>query len=178
MKPAYMWIMHAIKSSLFSTLHCDYGNEIQLQPHAAHRTDSKVNFINLVCATKLSCGIMKLWLNISFWIWFGYINSFHWIIYICKTLRPICRIRQMKSMYIQIAKFMGPAWGPHGSCRPQMGPMLAPWTLLAGQVPHCLPHYESRATVPTIVILRLPFRRYWKHHEPVDAYLAQRMGPS
>ena len=32
----------------------------------------------------------------------------------------------------QIAKLMGPTWGPHGSCRPQMGPMLAPWTLLSG----------------------------------------------
>ena len=30
----------------------------------------------------------------------------------------------------QIAKFMGPTWGPPGSCWPQMGPMLAPWTLL------------------------------------------------
>ena len=34
----------------------------------------------------------------------------------------------------QIAKFMGPTWGPPGSCRPQMGPMLAPWTLLLGLV--------------------------------------------
>ena len=32
----------------------------------------------------------------------------------------------------QIAKFMGPTWGPPGSCRPQMGPVLAPWTLLSG----------------------------------------------
>ena len=31
----------------------------------------------------------------------------------------------------QIAKFVGPTWGPSGSCRPQMGPMLAPWTLLS-----------------------------------------------
>ena len=30
----------------------------------------------------------------------------------------------------KIAKFMGPTWGPPGPCRPQMGPMLAPWTLL------------------------------------------------
>ena len=29
----------------------------------------------------------------------------------------------------QIVKFMGPTWGPPGSCWPQMGPMLAPWTL-------------------------------------------------
>ena len=35
----------------------------------------------------------------------------------------------------QIAKFMGPTWGPPGSCRPQMGPMLAPWTLLSGYTP-------------------------------------------
>ena len=34
----------------------------------------------------------------------------------------------------QIAKFMGPTWGPPGSCRPQMGPMLAPWTLPSGDV--------------------------------------------
>ena len=33
----------------------------------------------------------------------------------------------------QIAKFMGPTWGPPGSCQPQMGPMLAPWTLLSGR---------------------------------------------
>ena len=32
----------------------------------------------------------------------------------------------------QIVKFMGPTWGPSRSCWPQMGPMLAPWTLLSG----------------------------------------------
>ena len=34
-------------------------------------------------------------------------------------------------MPAQIAKFMGPTWGPPGSCQPQMGSMLAPWTLLS-----------------------------------------------
>ena len=29
---------------------------------------------------------------------------------------------------------MRPTWGPSGSCRPQMGPMLAPWTLLSGLI--------------------------------------------
>ena len=28
--------------------------------------------------------------------------------------------------------FMGPTWGPPGSCRPQVGPMLAPLGLLSG----------------------------------------------
>ena len=36
----------------------------------------------------------------------------------------------------QIPKFLWPTWGPPGSCRPQMGPMLAPWTLLSGNLPH------------------------------------------
>ena len=42
----------------------------------------------------------------------------------------------------QIAKFMGPTWGPPGSYRPHMGPMLAPWTLLSGL---CLfaPHSQN-----------------------------------
>ena len=35
----------------------------------------------------------------------------------------------------QIAKFMGPTWGPPGSCRPQMGPMSDPRTLLSGVAP-------------------------------------------
>ena len=35
----------------------------------------------------------------------------------------------------QIARFMGPTWGPLGSCRPQLGPMLAPWALLSGKLP-------------------------------------------
>ena len=29
---------------------------------------------------------------------------------------------------------MEPTWGPPGSCRPQMAPMLSPWTLLSGWV--------------------------------------------
>ena len=31
-----------------------------------------------------------------------------------------------------IARLMGPAWGPSGADRTQVGPMLAPWTLLSG----------------------------------------------
>ena len=44
----------------------------------------------------------------------------------------------------QIAKFRRPTWGPSGSCRPQMGPMLAPWISLSGLSP-CVP----RMSLPT-----------------------------
>ena len=33
-----------------------------------------------------------------------------------------------------IARFMGPTWGPSGADRTQVGPMLAPWTLLSGEL--------------------------------------------
>ena len=55
----------------------------------------------------------------------------------------------------QIAKFMRPTWGAPGSCRPQMGPMLAPWTLLSGRCskftvsPACHNHYGD-VTMGTI----------------------------
>ena len=34
----------------------------------------------------------------------------------------------------QIARFMGPTWGPSGADTTQVGPMLAPWTLLSGYI--------------------------------------------
>ena len=37
-------------------------------------------------------------------------------------------------MLTQVAKFMGLTWDPPGSCRPQMGPILVPWTLLSGKL--------------------------------------------
>ena len=39
------------------------------------------------------------------------------------------------SLAAQIARFIGPTWGPHGSCRPHVGPMLAQWTLLSVWTP-------------------------------------------
>ena len=45
----------------------------------------------------------------------------------------------VSGIYSQIARFMGPTWGAPGSCRPQMGPMLAPWTLLLGFSIHGYP---------------------------------------
>ena len=73
----------------------------------------------------------------------------HYTVYIC-TLKPYtslcclftklylissCQLRKiLTDAATQIAKSMGPTWGPPGSCWPQMGSMLAPWTLLSGKV--------------------------------------------
>ena len=48
-----------------------------------------------------------------------------------------------------IARFMGPTWGPSGADKTQVGPMLAPWTLLSGQwlrvgtITVTLPHHRT-----------------------------------
>ena len=39
-----------------------------------------------------------------------------------RQCKPVCWLYGTA----QIARFMGPTWSPPGSCRPQMGPMLAP----------------------------------------------------
>ena len=51
---------------------------------------------------------------------------------------------------------MGQTLGPPGSCRPQMGLMLAPWTLLSG---YC---YNSKIVVPHVLYHLLPHLRI--HH--------------
>ena len=42
------------------------------------------------------------------------------------------------STVTQLVRFMGPILGPLGSCRPQVGPMLTPRTLLSGKLFPCL----------------------------------------
>ena len=50
----------------------------------------------------------------------------------------------------QIAKFMGPTRGPPGSCQPQMGPMLAPWTVLSGLFTHIPEGYLNNTVQPRL----------------------------
>ena len=40
----------------------------------------------------------------------------------------------MSQVSIPDSKVHGPTWGPHGSCRPQMGPRLVTWTWLSGYI--------------------------------------------
>ena len=58
----------------------------------------------------------------------------NWHIYASLGLNGITPKDRGKWIISQIAKFMGPTWSPPGSCRPQMGPMLAPWSLLSGMI--------------------------------------------
>ena len=51
-----------------------------------------------------------------------------------------------------IARFMGPTWSPPAACRPQVGPMLAPWTLLSWVISH---EHQDISIQLSISLLRL-----------------------
>ena len=53
------------------------------------------------------------------------------------ALPEITKWNCMISKVTQIARFTWPTWDPPGSCRPQVGPTLAPWTLLSSLVFDC-----------------------------------------
>ena len=50
----------------------------------------------------------------------------------CPMVSPGYNEYRFSAHMVPDSKVHGPTWGPPGSCRPQMGPMLAPWTLLSG----------------------------------------------
>ena len=52
-----------------------------------------------------------------------------WIVLTLCAWENGCHFKNMISL---IARFMGSTWGPSGADRTQVGPMLAPWTLLSG----------------------------------------------
>ena len=45
-----------------------------------------------------------------------------------------------QGVYSQIKRFIWQKWGPPGSCRPQVGPMLAPWIWFQGCEWNCATH--------------------------------------
>ena len=71
---------------------------------------------------------------------------------------PMCGKQPMRTMFqykdILIARFMGPIWGPSGADRTQVGPMLAPWTLLSGMSYQWRKPYCGDKTVVTSYDLR------------------------
>ena len=92
--------------------------------------------------SKKLCIRLTLYVHLS-WFSFGrFIHNFH-VPHLhwgnCASIIWIHMNRwynQNRPRYITaislIARFMGPTWGSSGADRTQMGPMLAPWTLLSG----------------------------------------------
>ena len=67
----------------------------------------------------------------------------------------------------KIARFMGPTWSPPGSCRPQMDHILAPLTLLSGEIPV---NGENVILVSHSLLLYIP-GGIWSTTQPRHIYL-------
>ena len=72
-----------------------------------------------------------------------------WFVWITKLFvgcgNPCCCTKPTVQLQSLIEKFMGPTWSPSGGARTQVGPMLAPWTLLSG-LHQAKPIYNIRRT--------------------------------
>ena len=80
-----------------------------------------------------------------------------------------CEFPGRENIPIQIAKFMGPTWGPPGSCRTQMGPMLAQYLAIR----------DTNQVTWTGWIYCAPRYTWWRHQmETFSALLALCAGNS
>ena len=59
-------------------------------------------------------------------------ENFDQIIYLFVHHMSLHEPTIVQNIYTQIVRFIWPTWDPPRSCRPQVGPMSAPWTLLSG----------------------------------------------
>ena len=71
-------------------------------------------------------------------------HKFHDTIDRCSSFSPSLHDDVMTS---EIARFMRPTWGPPGDNRTQVGPMLAPWTLLSGMAFPMHAFYEGNLLI-------------------------------
>ena len=71
-----------------------------------------------------------------------------------------------------IARFMGPTWGPSGADRTQVGPMLAPWTLLSGVfwLTHSLPSgHRDDAMITSLSHQDDVTTLFWRNNDAIIA---------
>ena len=79
----------------------------------------------------------------------AFVNDNH----LLKGGKNLCDMHALSqsSVVSLIARFMGPTWGLSGADRTQVGPMLAPWTLLSGL------YLQSNLVLATTVAFVIPF---------------------
>ena len=120
---SYVSINLMLYFNVFYQLHAVYCKSLLLQYlQRIHKSQTKYP-TSLIC-TKLSKHTQYLYYN-----WAQRIVEL--MLYQCnRILSILCIGVYIRCKYEHL--FLGLTWGPPGSCRPQMRPMLAPRTLLSG----------------------------------------------
>ena len=102
-------------------------------------------------------------------LWLGP-NLEHWLSFVLKRTKFDLLLSHSKIS--QIARFMGPTWDPPGADRTQVGPMLAPWTLLSGYATKNV-RLKSKIAMPIEVCVRCYL---WSYIVPVGCDLKYTCG--
>ena len=115
---------------VINNAHC-YYQSFMFQPKSVIQSP----YSNLKYTAKCDL-LLFYWRNITYYsllifllfraTYFCFDWQYHNIMILTYNFIPNMGLHHMKNY--PIARFMEPTWGPPGSCRPQMGPMLAPWT--------------------------------------------------
>ena len=75
---------------------------------------------------------------------FHYLNHAAAVLNIKCALFMLTTYVSVTTVHTLITRFMEPTWGPSGADRTQVGPMLAPWTLLSGYLWNYVYTYNVR----------------------------------
>ena len=89
-----------------------------------------------------------------------------------RSIIELIVIKTMRAFMPQIARSTWPTWGQPGSCRPQVGRMLAPWTLLSGA--DCLHHLSHSVSQPEQNLNACPFPISVQHGHALPIFCAPR----
>ena len=89
----------------------------------------------------VACHVIKWWILVVMW-YVGIYRLSYWKMPHKENVWSFSKSLTANETS-QIVRFMGPTWGPPGSCRAPMGPILAPWTLLSGFEKNMSKHQPS-----------------------------------
>ena len=122
------------------------------------------------------------WVLSYFWAQRSHTRRLHRLLVLASTVK--CRYNVVQYNTTLIARFMGPTWGPSGANRTQVGPMLAPWTLLSGNISYSTAltraGYESKFKLTKKYLALMgklwgvcceDFEENWPHHNGIALYV-------
>ena len=107
----------------------------------------------------LTCNYCTPWVFVGNNLPINRVYMYEWII---KTVATVVTVL-IHWLSSPIARFIGPTWGQSGADRTQVGPMLAPWTLLSGIVGQF--HTKISSLQPTALQFEITF---WKNKSFMD----------
>ena len=135
-----------VSITLYTKLHNMLQSEEDFKNQTNHSIQKLALFLLQICSNESVCPHIRRHMALLNPIHYQYIDG---LVQDCSnsianTLELLKSCTKSTAMtyftHFQMVLFMWPTWGPPGSCRPQIGPIWAPWTLLSGVLQHKFSH--------------------------------------